>query len=102
MPQVKSKYKNPDKYIERLKDDIKYAGGSSRYHQNEADRLRGTSWFSYSDGISTSVVLGEEGLMGARLNQPVVLLGRIIGYKKKGRDTHTVEISLKNVALKEG
>ena len=35
------------------------------------------------------------------LNQPIVILGRIVGYTKEGLDKHRVTISLKNVALKD-
>ena len=102
MPVVKSKYKNPDKYIEKLKAECKEAWEQARLYERDKVRIQGDFWFSYKDGIRKSVYLKTDGeLKGAQLNQPVVILGRIVGYKKIEEGGHFIDISLKNVSLKQ-
>ncbi len=101
MPTVKSKYENPDKYIEKLKIKNERAQGWVKYYQDETRQLRGRRWFYYADGVTKEVVHTTDELMGAKLNQSVVILGHIVGYTKDGPDKHRITISLENVALKD-
>ena len=102
MPLVKSKYKNPDKHIESLKEKLGFKQCSVDILKERVARARGRHWFSCADGSNKEVVHTTYELMGAKLNQPIVILGYIVGYKKEGPDKHRVTISLKNVAMKDG
>ncbi len=98
---VKSKYKNPDKYIERLREEYRASLETTRYYSDECKRLQGRDWFSYQDGVTKEVTHTTKELMGAKLNQPIIILGRIVGYTREGIDKHRITISIKNVALKD-
>jgi len=98
---VVSKFKNPDKFIKKLRDQLKWALESVEYFKGEASRLRGKRWFTYTEETTKNAVLSLNNIERhkPRLNQEVVMVGRIVGYKQDG-DDHVVTMSITRVALK--
>ncbi len=96
---VKSKYKNPDKYIKRLKDDVERQSAFSNDWYEECRAVRGYHWFRYSSNITKNVVLDVSDASKSRIGQTVKIKGKVIGYKKDGRDNYVVTMELKEVRL---
>jgi len=99
--QVKSKYKNPDKYIDKLKIELKRNKVFIELQSNRLSEARGSYWFGYDEDVSARAVLSTESLKGAKLNQEVMVSGRISGYERESSDKHIVTLKLNRVALKE-
>jgi len=102
--QVKSKYKNPDKYIEKLKIQLERNKVFIKLQSNRLSKARGSHWFTYEDGVTTDISLTTEDLRDAKLNQEVIIQGRISGYEHyehESPDKHIVTLKLGRVALKE-
>lgn len=108
----KSKYKNPDKYIAKLKSDLKRNESDidywmKEYHEacNELTKLKketfGKLWFTYNEEVTHSVSFVHNPLEKSKLGSvgdEVVIIGNIIeitqSAKKKDASavfhTHTV------------
>lgn len=81
--QVNSKYQNPDKYIEKLKDEIK----NLNWRIKEKNRLLGRYLFTYEDGALKGVLLDDpreypELLPGTR----VIFKGKVVGVTRTQED----------------
>lgn len=99
MREVKSKYKNPDKYIERLKADRDYERNTKNQWREDYYAERGRHWFNYGSGVTVGVLL-MNGLNNAQLAQEVVLKGRIAGYKLRADGSHDITFAINSVRLK--
>lgn len=111
---VESKYKNPDKYIEKLKNEIRLQKIWARQDaakiqdlHNLNDQLKfsahGKHWFSYSDGVDQVVSLSHDSLLdGIKLGQEVWLCGKITKFTRSiDNSKSSARFSLKNVYRKD-
>ena len=101
MPTVKSKYKNPDKYIERLKASLEIERDLKRQWRDDFYAEKGRPWFTYESDTTISVDLSKDSLDGARLAQEVLLRGRITGYKLQPSGRHDITFTVDSVRLKD-
>ena len=101
MPQVKSKYENPDRYIERLKAERDYERDTKEQWRDDFYAEKGRHWFNYEKGTVTAGVLLTNNLKDARLAQEVLLRGCIAGYKLRADGTHDITFAINSVSLKD-
>lgn len=101
MFEVRSKYKNPDKYVERLKDEAKRAWEYSDSSNEDFWKERGVHWFNYESGVTKTVSLQAKDASESRIDQTVRLEGKIIGYERTESGRYTVTMEIKEVRLKE-
>lgn len=113
MNTVKSKYKNPDKYVERLKDEISRQNSSLNYWKNEhrarmdeiknlKDDAFGEYWFTYSDPgaeLTVNLISHEDMLDRINLGQEVICFGSIESFKR-GYDKNSAKFLIKKVYVK--
>lgn len=91
MNTVQSQYKNPDKFIEKLRGDIERL----RYKLEIVRRMRGVHIFSYTKGVEKSVHLSNptehpELLPGTE----VLFTGKVIEVHRK-KDEADIKFELK-------
>lgn len=79
---VKSKYKNPDKFIEQLKEKIKWANDSSDLWAKDFHREKGKYWFAYAPGVTLAVSTSIDKIQQATIGQRVRFDGEVISLKK--------------------
>lgn len=99
MHSVKSKYKNPDQYIKRLKEDLSFERGTVLLLRQDMHRERGTHWFTWFKDAENTVVLDGSYTIKARLHQQVIITGYISGYRRTPECKETVDIALTSTKL---
>ena len=99
MPQVKSKYKNPDKYIEKLKSDLYWSKRTNNRLCVDAVRERGNFWVNFDSLHEINIRVTTANLDSARLNHSILLYGTIIGYRKNGDDKHDITLGINKIHL---
>lgn len=98
MSLVESKYKNPDKYIERLKQEVERSWEYQESTWGNYKREKGAFWFTYEDDVVKKVLLDVDDANQSRIGQAVKLEGTIIGYERNG-ERYSVTMELKDVRL---
>lgn len=90
MHTVKSKYKNPDRMIQKLKQEIIYANRRTKNREADIESLKeenkqirksviGDYWFDYSKGVTKGVSFNDvSSAKAARLDDTVFLKGKVI------------------------
>lgn len=90
MHSVKSKYKNPDRMIQKLKQEIIFADQRTKNRETDIETLKkeneqikrsfvGNHWFDYSKGVTKGVSFNDLSTSKrANLNDTVWLKGSII------------------------
>lgn len=99
--EVRSKYKNPDKYIERLKVEVERVWDYYESSGEDFQKERGVHWFNYENGVTKTVALKAKDASESRIDQTVKLNGKIIGYERTESGLYTVTMEIKEVRLKE-
>ena len=95
--------KNPDKYIEQLKNQLEDSRKARRDLWGENAKLRGRYWSDCWTGAEYVSRCTTDRAEKLHLNQRVVVEGRVTGYKQVEDDTHPhlVSITLNRIRLKE-
>ena len=87
---IKSKYKNPDRMIKKLKQEIIYADQRTKNREAEIASLKeenkqikksvlGEYWFDYSKGVTKGVSFNDVSTAkAAKLDDTVFLKGKVI------------------------
>ena len=101
MNTVKSKYKNPDKHIERLKERIEQGQRFVREWRDEFYNQQGSFWFDYEEGTKKTVSLNLTDASKSRIGQFVNLKGEIVAYEKTKDGSYTVTMTLTRVMLRD-
>lgn len=98
---VKSKYKNPDKFLAKLRVQLDSFAELHRDWSFTFNRLRGNYWFTWENGATHSVLFkcGDDSAKKAFLGQKVKIEGRIVKYCREDDGEETVHISLGRVSL---
>ena len=114
---VETKYKNPDKYIERLKTEIDslqmvIADQDEQidYAESENQKLKtdsyGNFWFSYAHpgsklGVSLCNGNAKRQLENLKLDTQVICIGSIIDFKRSRKtDENSAHFYIKDVYLR--
>ncbi len=99
MYNVKSKYKNPDKYVESLKDEIDWRKTMSKNDFDTMQKLAGIRWFICGDEVSDiAAVLDRSVIQKAYIGQPLIMRGEIVRMEKK-QNRYIATMSVKEVRL---
>jgi len=92
---VESKYKNPDKYIDVLKNQQAEAWRSRAAMFEEMISERGRHWYRYKDGVTQGVAPNDrESARKCRIDDHVVIHGRV-----KSIELNNIQFSLGEVRL---
>ena len=74
---VESKYKNPDRYIEKLKNEKMWAERRADNWRDDYREARGAVWFDYEEDVSLDVTLTTEQARQFRIKDEVIIRGTI-------------------------
>lgn len=93
MALVKSKYKDPDKYVEKLKLEIDFL-------RKQRDRLNPTYWFTYKKGTTLSVEFSSGDIAKkVRLLDNLQLSGRVIELKQNDSGKCSAVFAISTVGI---
>ena len=104
--QVESKYKDPDKYIERLKEQVvrawEHSGGNWDLYQS----ARGKPAITWSKGTKQSMHPNNSPIeFGLRLGQKIAMIGKITKiheqYDSNGKPDNDLEYELQETRILE-
>ena len=95
---VESKYKNPDKYIERLKENVKQEQAFKESLRKELITERGEDWYSWTEGVFIDQKLQPSFARASHVEQEVIFQGKIVGYRKE-KDIYIATIELNKTRL---
>lgn len=93
------KYKNPEKYIKRLKGEIKRKDELCSCLRKDWYAALGLAWFTYKDVVEQSVVLSPEDARKFHIEDEVVVRGKIIKFKPSDNGQYVVTFTLKQVGV---
>lgn len=94
--------KNPMKYIQRLKQQLKWAGESVDHFRDLAAKRLGSYWFTYEDGVTKSVSnLSIEQARKVRIGSEVIMRGNVLKIEQIEPEKVTVTFSVKDVRCNE-
>lgn len=101
MHTVKSRYKNPDTFIKKLKCKLGWFENRLDSWSRSFHRLQGSHWFTWKDNVTHGVLFNpdDNGAKKAFLGQKVKIEGRIVKYCRENDGEETVRISLGKVSL---
>lgn len=107
------KIKNPEKYIQKLKCQVKRMETSLDYWRNlnsdkaaELNELRqsafGAHWFTYESGVTNSVSHSSNGELtkNVTIGKQVVILGSIMEFQRSANGKNSTTFELKKVYMK--
>jgi len=91
------KYKNAEKYIKRLKNEIERGNELKNVLRKRWYNAHGLFWFNYKDGVETSIVLSPEEARKFHLEDEVIVRGKIIRFEQSLDGKYIVTFTLKEV-----
>ena len=100
---VESKYKNPDKYIEVLKNTVQWKDECMRlrdkWREEDAKKL-GNHWFTYEDGVTIDVTnFDREEIKQVSCGDKVRINGEVTSINKDSDGSFGLVLSLGEVML---
>ena len=98
---AKSRCKDPDRYIDRLKEEAIEAWARVRSLRDALAEAQGRRWFGYGEGNKLAVTFKHQGpqiAQQAHIGQKIILHGEIIELKKEG-NKFSAEMALGEVRL---
>ena len=99
--QVESKYKDPDKYIDRLKNEIRWMNNNKKYSKKGIAELCGKVIVKWEDGIEDVQSCIDGDLSTIRVNDIIAIIGKVIESKEYlSNGTVESEITYKRIKTK--
>lgn len=92
--------KNPDKYIEALKREIKWLEGVRHNLQGQVEEVEGVHWFEYKENTH-SVSFGRPSIAhAAHIGQRVIAQGKVVELKMDEQGNTHATMTIEGVRLK--
>uniref|UniRef100_A0A6H1ZRI4 Uncharacterized protein n=1 Tax=viral metagenome TaxID=1070528 RepID=A0A6H1ZRI4_9ZZZZ len=93
------KYKNAEKYIKRLKNEIERINGRHNDLRKWWYATRGLFWFDYKDVVEQKAVLSTEDARKFHVEDEVIVHGKIIKFERGDNGKYVVTFTLKTVRV---